>query len=223
MSGEPAHDAPRAPYRPRPWAVIALAIVLVGGLAFALGRFSTFGAAAGANAADVGFARDMQVHHAQAVEMAMIEYRATRDEELRLISYDIATAQAQQSGQMFGWIVDWGLPQRGSDPLMAWMADGEHGHGGSEAAPATEDELRAAMGMASDDELADLREADGAAQDCLFVELMIRHHAGAIEMVDAIARLGSDPTVLRTAEDMAESQEREIQSLRSVQARLGCG
>ncbi|WP_203137558.1 DUF305 domain-containing protein [Microbacterium sp. JZ31] len=211
--------------RPPAWALIALAVVLVAGLAFAIGRFSTFGqSASGPNAADIGFARDMQVHHAQAVEMSMILYEATEDEELRLISYDIATAQAQQSGQMFAWIQDWGVPQRGSDPLMQWMSqDGGHGHGGSTGAPATEDELRAEMGMASDEELAQLRAATGTAKDCLFTELMIRHHSGAIEMVEAVQDLGSDPGVLRTASGMAESQEREIQALESVQTRLACG
>jgi uncharacterized protein (DUF305 family) len=202
-----------------------VAAVLIGGLAFAIGRFSTFGqVAAGPNAADIGFARDMQVHHAQAVEMAMVSYRSTQDEELRLISYDIATAQAQQSGQMFAWIEDWGVPQRGSDPLMRWMAqDGEHGHGDDMGGAATEDELRAAMGMASDDELDALRAASGTPQDCLFTELMIRHHTGAIQMVDAVEDLGSDPRVARVAAGMAESQQREIQALESVRARLGCG
>ncbi|WP_309068495.1 DUF305 domain-containing protein [Microbacterium sp.] len=212
--------------RPPAWALIALAIVLVAGLAFAVGRFSTFGqSASGPNAADIGFARDMQVHHGQAVEMSMILYAATQDEELRLISYDIATAQAQQSGQMFAWIQRWGVPQRGSDPLMQWMSeDGDHAHGGGSASePATEDELRAAMGMASDEELSELREATGTAQDCLFTELMIRHHSGAIEMVEAVQDLGSDPGVLRTASGMAESQEREIQALESARARLACG
>lgn len=211
--------------RPPTWALVALGIILVAGLGFAIGRFSTFGAAApGANAADIGFARDMQVHHAQAVEMSMILYRDTEDEELRLISYDIATAQAQQSGQMFAWIEDWGVPQRGSESLMQWMAeDGGHAHGGTSAEPATEDELRAAMGMASDDELRALRAATGTEQDCLFTELMVRHHAGAIEMVEAIQDLGSDPHVLRAATGMAESQEREIQALEAVRTRLACG
>ncbi|WP_345751563.1 DUF305 domain-containing protein [Microbacterium rhizophilus] len=211
--------------RPPAWALAALAVVLVAGLAFAVGRFSTFGQApSGPNAADIGFARDMQMHHAQAVEMAMIQYRATDDDELRLISYDIATAQSQQSGQMFDWIEDWGVPQRGSDPIMQWMsADGGHDHGGSGAEPATEDELRAAMGMAGDADLAALRTATGTERDCLFTDLMIRHHAGALEMVDAVQRLGSDPRVARTAGGMAESQQREIQALESVQTRLACG
>ena len=64
----------------------------------------------------------MQVHHAQAIEMAMEIYRKTDDEELRVLSYDIATGQAGQRGEMFDWLVQWGLPQSGG-PMMAWMAD----------------------------------------------------------------------------------------------------
>lgn len=208
----------------RRWPLIALGAVLVAGLAFAGGRFSTFGDVdPGPNSADIGFARDMQVHHAQAVEMALVLYRTTDDEDLRLISYDIATAQSQQAGQMFGWIEDWGVPQLGSEPLMAWMAEDE-GHGGhGTGAEQSEDELRAEMGMASDAELADLRAATGVAQECLFTDLMIRHHTGAIQMVDAIQRLGSDPRVLRTAEGMGESQAREVQALEAIHDRLACG
>ena len=132
--------------------------------------------------------------------------------------------RAQQSGQMFDWRVQWGGPQAGSDALMAWMSEDEgHEHGGTTDDEATDDGLRAAMGMASDDELAQLRDATGTAQDCLFTELMIRHHEGAIEMVDAVQRLGSDANTARTAAGMAESQTREVQALESVSARLGCG
>jgi len=206
----------------RRWPLVVLVAVLVAGLAFAIGRFSTFGGAdPGPDAADVGFARDMQVHHAQAVTMAMIEYRSTQDEDLRLLAFDIATAQSQQSGQMFAWIDGWGLPQHSAAPLMAWMAeDGAHGHGDAEAA--TDEELRAEMGMATDAELDQLRSSTGAAQDCLFTELMIRHHEGAIEMIDAVQRLGSDPRVRSTAEGMAQSQSREIQALEAIQERLAC-
>ena len=74
----------------------------------------------------------MQVHHAQAIEMAMEIYRKTDDDELRVLSYDIATGQAGQRGEMFDWLVQWGLPQSGG-PMMAWMAASEagHDHGGT--------------------------------------------------------------------------------------------
>lgn len=210
-----------------PWLAALLAVVLVAGAAFAVGRFSMFGSVASSqpNAADIGFARDMQLHHSQAVEMAMIEYRATDDEVLLTTAFDIATAQSAQSGEMYGWLVNWGVPQASDEPLMAWMSDdGGHAHGGgSSGEPATDEELRAEMGMATDDELARLRAATGTAKDCLFSELMIRHHTGALEMIDAVQRLGSDPRVAQAASGMAESQQREVEALQSISARLGCG
>lgn len=199
--------------------IIAVALVLITALAFAIGRFSAFGMPTGPNAADVGFARDMQVHHAQAVEMAMIEYRGTADPDLRALSYDIATGQAGQGGEMYGWLVNWGLPQAG-DPLMSWMTGTEHDHGAGD--DATEEELLAQMGMATDAQLRRLRAASGTAQDCLFLDLMIRHHEGAIEMVDAVQQLGSDARVLTVSAAMGQTQQREIDAMHSARERLGC-
>ncbi len=215
MTARPRGGVPR-------WFVL-LTVVIVAALAFTIGRIVAVGGEnddAGPNAADAGFARDMQVHHAQAVEMAMIEYRATDDEELRMLSYDIATAQQAQRGQMYGWLVEWGLPQAG-DPLMTWMRGSEHDHG---APPqADEEELLAEMGMASEADVARLAELGDAARDCLFVDLMIRHHEGAVDMVDAIVDLGSEPVVLRTAASMKETQQAEIDALESISNRLACG
>jgi len=220
---EPRTDEDRPSSARRPWLLVGVAVLLVAGAAFAAGRFSAFGALSGGpNAADVGFARDMQLHHSQAVEMAMTEYRGTDDDELRTIAYDIATAQAGQSGEMYGWLVAWGVPQASDEPLMAWMTAGGHDHGGGGGEDATDAELRAAMGMASDEELARLREADGVERDCLFASLMIRHHGGAIEMIDAVRELGNDARVSQAADGMADSQQREIEALQSVQRRLGC-
>lgn len=202
--------------------VLLVVLVIVAAVAFAAGRIVAVGAEGAddaPNEADAGFARDMQVHHDQAVEMAMIEYRETDDEELRILAYDIATAQQAQRGQMYGWLVSWGLPQAG-DPLMTWMSGSGHDHG--DAADASEDELLEAMGMASADEMDELRTLDGTERDCLFVDLMTTHHRGAIEMVDAIADLGSVPVVLDTAEKMGETQQFELDALASISARLGC-
>jgi uncharacterized protein (DUF305 family) len=208
----------------RRWIVIALVAVAITAVAFAVGRFTAFGATAAPQhpstvSAEAGFARDMQVHHAQAVEMAMEIYRKTDDPELRALAYDIATAQAGQRGEMYGWLVSWGLPQAGG-PLMAWMADSsEHGH---DAEVATEDELRAEMGMATPAQLDALAEATGTEADCQFVDLMIRHHQGAIPMAEAVVELGSEPRVETVAEGMIASQSGEIAAMESIQARLGC-
>src|SRR4051794_11365610 len=104
-----SEQASPAPQRRR-WLTVLLACVAVAAVAFAIGRLTTFGSGEAAvvpNAADTGFARDMQVHHGQAVEMAMITYRATDDPDLRTLSYDIATGQAGQRGEMYDWLVQW--------------------------------------------------------------------------------------------------------------------
>jgi uncharacterized protein (DUF305 family) len=225
MSDEsPAGAAPS-----RPWWAIALVLLAVAALAFAIGRFSTFGAqspstAPGQTSADAGFARDMQVHHGQAIEMAMEIYRKTEDAELRVLAYDIATGQAAQRGEMFDWLVKWGLPQSG-EPMMSWMSGSEagHGHGGTADEPMTDDEAHAAMGMASAEELTALEDATGQEADCLFLELMIRHHEGAIPMTEALLELGSDPRALQVAQAMKDGQTAEIDAMQSMQARLGCG
>lgn len=209
--------------------VIVVALILIGALGFAAGRFSTFGSHAvatvpGENSPEAGFSRDMQVHHAQAIEMAMEIYRKTDDDELRVLSYDIATGQAGQRGEMYDWLVQWGLPQSGG-AMMQWMTDAGgtgHGHGGPSSAPMTDDEAHAAMGMASPEQIATLEAATGQKSDCLFLELMIRHHEGAIPMAQALLELGTDPRALEVAQAIESGQTSEIDAMRSIQARLGC-
>lgn len=204
------------------WAVLAVAVVLIAALAFAVGRFTTFGGPAGPNAADIGFARDMQEHHAQAVEIAMIEHAATTNDDLRFTSYDIATGQSAQNGEMYGWLVEWGVPPYGSEPLMAWM-DGSPGHRHDLGESPSDEELRAEMGMATDAQLAELRASAGTRDgDCLFVSLMTEHHRGALDMTAAILDLGSDERVHRVAGAMSETQSREIEALETIGSRLGC-
>lgn len=214
---------------PPRWLLIVLACLAIGGLAFAVGRFSTFGTNAAITApastsAEAGFARDMQVHHAQAIDMAMQIYRKTDDEQLGILAYDIATGQGAQKGEMFDWLVQWGLPQSGG-PMMAWMsaADSGHDHGGSDEEPLTDAEARTAMGMATDAELAALAAATGSEADCLFLDLMIRHHEGAIPMADAVLELGTEPRVLEVAGSMKNGQTAEIAAMQSMQLRLSCG
>jgi uncharacterized protein (DUF305 family) len=204
-----------------------LACLAVGGLAFAIGRFSAFGttpATPTTTSPEAGFSRDMQVHHAQAIAMAMEIYRKTDDEQLRALSYDIATGQAGQRGEMFDWLVQWGLPQSGG-PMMAWMSadGGSHEHvGGDPGEARTDDDARTAMGMATDAELDALASASGSAADCLFLELMVRHHEGAVPMAEAIIDLGSEPRVLQVAETIRRGQTAEIDAMQSMQQRLAC-
>ncbi|MDD7961644.1 DUF305 domain-containing protein [Microbacterium thalli] len=215
----------RSPAGLRWWGVL-LIVLAVAGAAFAVGRFTAFGTSApvpGESSPEAGFARDMQVHHTQAIEMAMTIYRKTDDEGIRTLSFDIATAQSGQRGEFYDWLVRWGLPQRSSAPLMQWMQSApEHAHG-TAAQPLSDDELTAEMGMATPAQLAELDAATGTAADCLFLELMIRHHEGAVPMAEALVDLGSDPRAVQVAGGIVQTQSAEIDLMRSIQTRLGCG
>lgn len=206
--------------------VLSVAALAIAATAFAIGRFTAFDATAvpptpSDTSAEAGFARDMQVHHQQAVQMALIIYPKTTDPDLRALSYDLATSQASQLGQMQQWLLDWNLPAFSSQQPMQWMstASGHEAHG---APDLTADEIKAQMGMASDEDIAELSAASGDAASCQFLSLMIRHHEGAIEMVDAIEQLGSNATVLDLAGKMSASQSSEIAAMKSLQVALSC-
>ena len=239
MQPEGAADA-AAPRRTPRWLIPALAVLAAAALAFGIGRFTAFDTHAsqsvaplpGTHSPEAGFARDMQLHHAQAVDMAMEIYRKTEDEEIRMMAYDMATAQSAQIGEMYSWLVNWGLPQRG-DPLMAWMGHGTPdsegaagGHGAHAAEPAAtpqpETELYEAMGMPTPAQLERLSAATGTEADCLFLTLMIRHHVGGIEMLDAVLELGTNPRVRAVAGAMNEVQQFELDAMQASLLRLGC-
>ncbi|GAA4220755.1 uncharacterized protein (DUF305 family) [Streptosporangium album] len=152
--------------------------------------------------AEAGFSRDMAVHHAQAVEMSFIARDGSKDEGLRRLAYDIIVTQTAQRGMFMGWLQQWGLDQFGERPAMAWMAG--HGHGGT--APAS-----AAMpGMAGQEELKRLREATGKDQEVLFLQLMIRHHEGGVQMAQALLKLSDRDEVATMARHIVEGQASEI-------------
>ena len=141
--------------------------------------------------ADAGFARDMAVHHAQAVEMSFIVRDASTTRTIRTLAYDIIVTQSAQRGMFMGWLQQWGLDQATTRPPMAWMAGhGSHGgHGGRPRrrprAPASPRSCRAwqrgGAGAAQGGE--------GQGAEILFLQLMIRHHEGGVDM--ARSRCGS--------------------------------
>ncbi len=219
--------APRQTRTLPPWWAVLLVAVALAALAFSIGRFSAFGATAtalpGTDSPEAGFARDMQVHHGQAIEMAMDIYRTTQSDDIRVLAYDIATTQSGQKGEFYDWLVKWNLPQSGG-PLMSWMAgaDTGHEHGGSTDAAPSQAELMAQMGMATDAELAAMRAATGTAADCDFLALMIRHHQGAIPMAEALVQLGSEPRARQVAQGVISTQSAEIDLMTSLQQKLAC-
>ncbi|MFY9633452.1 MAG: DUF305 domain-containing protein [Cellulosimicrobium cellulans] len=216
------HPMPPLPLpRKRLWAVFVLVMALTAAGFFALGRLSTAPALVPDGGPDAGFARDMQTHHAQAVEMAMLIRDTSENPEVRAVAYDIATAQQHQNGQMFAWLQDWGLSQAGSEPPMAWMTgDGTHGGTGASHGTPGEGTGGAMEGMATPDQMQALRASSGVEADRLFTALMIRHHQGGVAMASAAARLAVTPKVRDFAARIVEAQSAEITALEELRGRL---
>lgn len=224
----PAATSPGSPRRGRGGriavAVVAsLAVVVVAIAAFSIGRLSTLAEPTPTTtSAEAGFARDMQVHHQQGVELAMIVRDATSDDEVRLLAYDIATTQAQQAGQMYGWLASWGLPQAGREPSMTWMTraapgDGGHAtHGGSEDGAAAHEPGAPMPGLATPEQVAELRTLSGVEAEVRFLELMIAHHQGAVDMAEAVLDRSSTEVVVALANSIVDSQTSEIELMESM-------
>jgi len=186
-------------------AVVALLIGHLAGLVTP--RFT----APGDNSPEAGFARDMSVHHAQAVEMGMWAYQKATNDEVRQMGYDIALTQQAQIGMMSIWLKDWHLEPTGSRPKMAWMPDGT-----KELSP---DGLM--PGMATDDQLEQLHNATGKDVDILFCQLMLRHHLGGIHMIDGVLQESHNSMVRQLAQTMKNNQQADVATLQRLLTELG--
>lgn len=206
-------------------ALLVLGLIAVAGLfalAFTAGRVAAAPQHPGNNSPDAGFARDMQVHHSQAVEMSRIVRDRTDDVVLRTIAYDIAMTQQHQIGQMYAWLKEWGLPQSDDADRMAWMSGSGHAHSGNDGEAGTDTVGTDGLmpGMATDEEMAQLADATGEDAERLYLELMIDHHEAGADMAQAAVDLADEPDVRELARKMAEGQIIEIAEMEKLLAQL---
>ena len=174
---------------------LALLALLAALAAFAVSREP------GDSSVEAGFARDMSVHHAQAVEMAEIVRGKTGSEDIRLLTSDMALTQQAQIGQMQGWLAVWGLSPTGAEPAMTWM-----GHPTEGLMP----------GMATPEEIERLKEASPDEADELFLRLMITHHKSAVPMAEAALEETDEPPVETLATSIVATQKSEIELMREM-------
>lgn len=200
--------------------------VIVGAVAWSAGRLSTINdPTPTATSAEAGFARDMQVHHDQGVELAMIVRDLTDAPDVRLLAFDIATTQAHQSGQMYGWLNEWELSQAGSEPSMTWMTrpgktDSGHDHtSGDPSSSASHAPGDPMPGLATAEQIAELKAASGVEAERIFLTLMIAHHQGAVDMADAVLDRSDNSVVTAFATSVVQSQTSEIELMQSMLAK----
>ncbi|GAA5435249.1 DUF305 domain-containing protein [Deinococcus aquaticus] len=138
---------------------------------------------------EVRFVREMIQHHAQAVDMATRVREASGDPEVRVLALDIMLSQQEQIGQMRGWLTLWKRPWAG-----AGMSAGH----------------ARAMGMATQAQVENLSTLKGRAADVSFLQLMTRHHQGALGMVGPALNPGVRPEVQALARQIQATQSAEV-------------
>ncbi len=181
------------------FAAIALLALLAGAAVFV---YQLIPRPPGETSAEAGFLRDMSDHHAQAVEMALILHDRTADGELQMITTDIAMTQQGQIGTMQGWLDLWDLSPTGDDPPMAWM---DH--------PITDGLM---PGMATAEEIEQLRTLSVDQAEIRFLQLMIRHHQGGVKMAEALLARSDQDEVTTLARGIVASQQGEIDAMNAM-------
>jgi uncharacterized protein (DUF305 family) len=189
-------------------AVAVLAIAVAGGFLWGDKTAPDGAALPSVNSVDAGFARDMATHHQQAITMAGYVRDHPSNRNVANLAYDIETSQTIQLGEMTGWLDTWGISRTSGTP-MSWMP-GHH---------LESDGLM--PGMATPAQMAKLQTLHGTPMDILFLQLMIRHHQGGVEMARYATQHAQEPYVRTLAGHMLAAQSTEIIELEQLLRQLG--
>ncbi|TLM72896.1 DUF305 domain-containing protein [Pseudarthrobacter sp. NamB4] len=151
-------------------------------------------ASADHNQADIMFSQMMIPHHAQAVEMSdLILAKPDMPADVTALASKIKDAQAPEIELMTGWLEEWNVPT---------MMRDHSGHGMG--------------GMVDSQGMEKLKEAQGTEAVRLFLEHMIGHHEGAVDMAQQEIGAGKHPESIQLARDIITAQEAEIAQMKEM-------
>lgn len=160
---------------------------------------------------DSGFARSMLLHHAQAIQMSMM-MRDAASPEIQALAQSIIMKQTREMGVMEGWLTAWNEPVMLDGPPMAWVENATN-------VRHLDDQLYQAQckadggamaGVATPEQLEELKNATGTEKEIIFLELMLAHHRAAIPMAWFANRNGEASLVKALASSMIREQGMEI-------------
>ena len=156
--------------------------------------------------ADVKFLQDMIVHHQQAVDLAALVEGRSNNSDIVAIAGRIDASQADEIAFMREW-----LAERGQPAAMQHHAGMDHAA------------HHLMMGMATPAQVAELGTLESTAFDRLFLQLMVRHHGGAIDMVETLhdqPGTAYDPVMFEFTNDLVKEQQAEIDRMNAILAEL---
>lgn len=178
--------------------------------------------------ADVAFATRMIPHHAQALQIADMTIGKDASPQVERLAERIRAAQQPEIDTMAGWLKEWGAPvpqtgygtgdahthDEGLDPM-----DGMSGMDGMDGMDGGSGQAGDAMpGMMSARAMARLGEARGPEFTRLWLDMMVRHHEGALAMARAELARGEDEAARDLARRVIDGQQAEIRLMRRLEA-----
>jgi uncharacterized protein (DUF305 family) len=146
--------------------------------------------------ADVTFATDMISHHRQAIEMAELAKTRGTSQQVKDLAAQIEQAQDPEIQTIADWLTAWGKP----------VPDDMSGMDMSGSMP----------GMMSTEDMHMLQGMSGAGFDRMFLQMMIEHHHGAIEMARIEQADGTNADAQALAQQIENAQTAEITTMRSM-------
>ena len=148
---------------------------------------------------DLRFIDGMMLHHQGAVEMAKEALSKSKRPEMKQLAQEIITAQKKEIDQMQKWRKAW-YPKAGNTPI-AWYPEMKHS---MEMSTMQKQSMMMSMNLGKGDAKFDLRFIDG----------MIPHHQGAVEMAKDALNKSQRPEIKQLAKDIIASQQLEIDQMK---------
>ena len=163
------------------------------------------------NEADVEFATDMIQHHAQALSMVDLTVDRTLDPEVQQLAEDIREAQGPEIETMSDWLQEW------DEEVPATMRDHSNAGHDMEGMSDSMDGLDSDMpGMMSGDDFDELENATDSEFQTMWLEMMIEHHEGAVEMAQDLQDDGQYKAAVDLAGDVVDTQTVEIDKMNAL-------
>ncbi len=167
------------------------------------------------NAQDVMFAQMMIVHHQGAIEMSKMAATQASSQQVKDLAAMIEAAQQPEIEEMTSWLNAWGAPitADSSTDTMGSMEGMDHS---STAGTSGMSGMSGVSGMMTEEQMTQLQNATGPDFDRMFLQLMIEHHTGAVQMAETEQQKGSNPQAQELADSIVTSQSAQIEQMKQM-------
>lgn len=159
------------------------------------------------NDADVTFATDMVKHHAQALLMVDMTMSRSVDPQVQQLADEILATKGLEVEEMTRWLTTW------RRPIPDTVRDHSHADGGGDDV-----DMRGIPGVLTSEQMSALQNAESGTFQTLWLQLMIAHHEGAVEMARTELSDGYAKSAVELAKAIETSQREQIAAMKRLLA-----